>query len=288
MNYYKELSQSHSVDVSRFYHSPSETHKDPKEECTHRYSLNFVEQGNFKIHIGKKSWLIDEKSVFVAHPTMVFRCKHFEEIPNDVCFSIGFKENFVDDIQNTVGFEIKQKAPVTFRTNRLSYLQLQLSRSIKNGDGAMALETLAGELFAAIGDEKKHHRAYKTKQMNWYAERVTAVCELIETHYADKHSLESLSTFVGMSGFHFTRIFKELTGTPPHQFLLHIRLSNAAALLLDGVSVTNTCFACGFANLSHFIRFFQRTFGVTPSQFQKQKTKADIKRVLKRSGKQCE
>src|SRR5688500_9313614 len=112
MNHFKELLQSDSVNVSRFYHSQCETHKDPKEECTHRYSLNFVEQGNFNIHIGKKSWLIDERSVFVAHPAMLFRCKHFEEIPKDVCFSIGFKEDFVDDIQNTEGFDIEQKAPV--------------------------------------------------------------------------------------------------------------------------------------------------------------------------------
>lgn len=281
MNYFKELLQSHSVNVSRFYHSPSETHQDPKEECTHRFSLNFIEQGNFKIHIGKKSWLIDERSVFVAHPAMVFRCKHFEEIPKDVCFSIGFKENFVDDIQNTEGFDITKKAPVVFRTNRLSYLQLQLSRLIKNGGDTIALETLAGELFAAIGDQKKNHRAYKTKQMNWYAERVIAARELIKTHYAENHSLESLSNFVGMSRFHFTRIFKELTGTPPHQFLLNVRLSNAAEQLLDGISVTNACFACGFANLGHFIRLFQRTFGVTPSRFQKQKVKTDIKRVMK-------
>jgi AraC-like DNA-binding protein len=281
MNYFKELSEGDSFHVSRFYHSQSETHKDPKEECTHRYSLNFIEQGNFKIHIGKKSWLIDEGSVFVAHPAMVFRCKHFEEIPKDVCFSIGFKEHFVDDIQNTEGFDIAKKAPVVFRTNRLSYLQLQLSRSIKNGGDKMALETLAGELFAAIGDKKQNHRVYKTKQMNWYAERVIAALELINTHYGENHSLESLSNFVGMSRFHFTRIFKELTGTPPHQFLLSVRLSNAAERLLDGTSVTNACFACGFANLGHFIRVFQRTFGVTPSQFQKQEAKMDIKRIMK-------
>jgi AraC-like DNA-binding protein len=280
MNYFKELLQSNSVNVSRFYHSQSETHEDPKEECTHRYSLNFIEQGNFKIQIGKKSWLIDERSVFVSHPAMVFRCKHSEEVPKDVCFSIGFNENFVADIQKTEGFDITKKAPCVFRTNRLSYLQFQLSRLIKNDGDKMALETLAGELFASIDDKKKNDRAYKTKQLNWYAERVIAARELIETHYAEKHSLESLSNFVGMSRFHFTRIFKELTGTPPHQLLINVRLANAAVQLLDGISVTNACFACGFANLSHFIRLFQRTFGVTPSQFQKQQAKTDIKRVV--------
>ena len=67
--------------------------------------------------------------------------------------------------------------------------------------------------------------------------------------------------------FHFTRVFAALTGMPPHRYLLRARLDAAARMLREGASVTETCFACGFANLSHFSRSFARRFGVAPSRY---------------------
>jgi len=89
----------------------------------------------------------------------------------------------------------------------------------------------------------------------------------MEQRYEDNHSLNSLARSVGMSAFHFARIFAELAGTPPHRYLLRIRLNQAATRLLDGTSVTEACFQSGFSNLSHFVRTFHRHFGVSPAQF---------------------
>jgi AraC-like DNA-binding protein len=72
-----------------------------------------------------------------------------------------------------------------------------------------------------------------------------------------------------MSPFHFARVFRELAGTPPHQYLLRVRLTEAARRLRDGDRVTNACFASGFSHLSHFGRLFHRRFGVLPSQYPK-------------------
>jgi AraC-like DNA-binding protein len=72
-----------------------------------------------------------------------------------------------------------------------------------------------------------------------------------------------------MSAFHFARVFRELSGTPPHQFLLSIRLREAARRLREGASVTEACYGSGFQNLSHFSRQFTRRFGVKPSLYAK-------------------
>jgi AraC-like DNA-binding protein len=89
---------------------------------------------------------------------------------------------------------------------------------------------------------------------------------LLETRYAEPHSLTALGRAVGVSPFHLARIFRELTGSPPHRYLLRVRLARGAELLRQGVSVTETSFRCGFPNPSHFIRSFRRAFGVTPSR----------------------
>ena len=69
-----------------------------------------------------------------------------------------------------------------------------------------------------------------------------------------------------MSPFQFARVFRELVGIPPHQYLVRRRLARARELLQADMTVTDACYAAGFNNLSHFVRSFRRAFGVSPSR----------------------
>ena len=134
---------------------------------------------------------------------------------------------------------------------------------------ALAAETCAAALLDAVTQESSGppKQLFRQRQLSWYAERVDAAQKSMQQRYEDNHSLSSLARSVGMSAFHFARIFAELAGTPPHRYLLRIRLNQAATRLLDGTSVTEACFQSGFSNLSHFVRTFHRHFGVSPAQF---------------------
>jgi AraC-like DNA-binding protein len=68
-----------------------------------------------------------------------------------------------------------------------------------------------------------------------------------------------------MSVYHFARVFREMTGLPAHRYLTAVRLRHAAQRLDEGDSVTHTCYAVGFASLSHFVTAFRKRFGVAPS-----------------------
>jgi AraC-like DNA-binding protein len=82
--------------------------------------------------------------------------------------------------------------------------------------------------------------------------------------FAEQHPLSTLAQTVGMSTFRFARLFRELVGSAPHQFLLQVRFQAALDMLLDGTSVTDACFDCGFSNLSLFSRQFKARFGQSP------------------------
>jgi len=92
---------------------------------------------------------------------------------------------------------------------------------------------------------------------------------LMTDRYAEEHPLARLASSVGMSPFHFCRVFRQLVGTPPHRYLMEVRLERARTFLLDGRSVTDACFESGFWNLSHFIRLFARRFGCVPSMLRR-------------------
>ncbi|HJQ26925.1 MAG TPA: AraC family transcriptional regulator [Blastocatellia bacterium] len=265
MNRLEYLLRSSQVTIRRFDHQPDAVHADPEEEVCQDYAIHFVEAGSFQLSTGGKHWTLSPGSVFISRPAAVHRYTHPQSVPSDVCLSVVYARQFVEEVGHEDGLLPPGVPTALPATNRLAYLKLRLA-GLPRGADAFALETWACELMTAVatGDPGKG-RLYCARQLRWYAERVEATCEMLDHHYAEPHSLASLAAEVGMSPFQFARVFRELKGLPPHQYLLKVRLDRAYKLIREGQSVTETCFDVGFLNLSHFTRSFRRRFGHPPS-----------------------
>ncbi len=91
--------------------------------------------------------------------------------------------------------------------------------------------------------------------------------------YAEANGTEPLrvadlarASGLGLSQFH--RRFKIETGQSPHDFVLHLRLKHAKALLLKrNLPVTQIAHALGFSSSQYFCTAFTRQFGVPPSRW---------------------
>ncbi|MEI9810907.1 MAG: AraC family transcriptional regulator [Bacteroidota bacterium] len=93
----------------------------------------------------------------------------------------------------------------------------------------------------------------------------------IDSHYADKIELKHIAGKTFFSKFHFIRLFKNIYGQTPYQYLKMVRIEKAKGLLKKGKSVTDVCFSVGFESVSSFTGFFKKITGFTPSAFQKKK-----------------
>lgn len=81
-------------------------------------------------------------------------------------------------------------------------------------------------------------------------------------------SVTAVARAVGVSPFHFIRVFEGLFGVTPHQFRTSARLEQARRLLARGEhSVTEVCFEVGFSSLGSFSDLFARRVGETPSAY---------------------
>ncbi|MCI0354890.1 MAG: AraC family transcriptional regulator [Acidobacteria bacterium] len=268
MNRFIPIVTTPLVMVGRFDHPEGLEHHDPGEEISDCRSVNFVERGGFALQTRGREWRLEAGMVLALGPGDVYHCRHQERHPSDVCLTVGFELEFAAEAVRTAGAPASTGFRVRPQSNRLGYLKLLLGRTPNHPGASLATESLAGEILSAVWSEGgTPRRSFRTGQLAWYAERVRAACDLFQHEYSQDHSLSSLGRRFGMSPFHFARMFRELAGTPPHRYLLSVRLEEAARRLREGSSVTNACFASGFSHLSHFGRLFQRRFGVMPSQY---------------------
>jgi AraC-like DNA-binding protein len=73
---------------------------------------------------------------------------------------------------------------------------------------------------------------------------------------------------IGMSPFHFTRLFKAVFGETPKQCQLEARLEKAKHdLLATDTSITDICMEAGFSSLGTFSYVFARRVGMTPTGY---------------------
>lgn len=94
------------------------------------------------------------------------------------------------------------------------------------------------------------------------------VVDYIEDHLNGDLTLSNLAAQAYLSPYHFTRLFKNSTGLPPHQYVIRARVERAKRLLSDPkVSVGEVALRVGFASQSHLHRHFKRLVGVSPGKF---------------------
>ncbi len=82
--------------------------------------------------------------------------------------------------------------------------------------------------------------------MNDY-QRVARVIEYLDTHYQEQPNLEALASHVGLSQFHFHRLFSKWAGATPKDFLQCLTAARAKELLRRGESVLDAAHEVGLS-----------------------------------------
>lgn len=255
------LWRSTEISVHRFDH-PAEHEDQPYEETAGAFMASFVEAGAFNLEIGEARWRVASGDVMLHHPGMKFRAGFDGERFTDTCLSVVYLAADDDTFDPSRSWA-RAGGRVLADSNRTRFLHWCLDRAIRR-DEPMLAEYCATEVFLAPG--RNAAPLYREYKLRWYAERIHAARERLDLSIGEPHTVSELARAVGMSMFHFTRVFTELVGAPPHRYLTNRRLAAARAMLIDGRSVTETCYACGFGDLSHFSRSFARRYGAPPSR----------------------
>ena len=96
---------------------------------------------------------------------------------------------------------------------------------------------------------------------------VDRVIQAMHENLAEEFSLEDMADVALISPYHFNRVFHQVAGVPPCQFLSALRLWHAKRLLLTThLKVTDICFEVGYNSLGTFTRRFTDLVGVPPQR----------------------
>ena len=102
--------------------------------------------------------------------------------------------------------------------------------------------------------------------------RIYRSIDYIKENTSNRITIDELANVSNLSRFHYTRIFKNVTGKSPYQYIQDEKIKKAKAYLKNtNKSITEIAFLLGFSTQSAFSNFFFRIVGVSPSIFKNTK-----------------
>jgi AraC family transcriptional regulator len=104
---------------------------------------------------------------------------------------------------------------------------------------------------------------------NEYRVRINEVVNFILKNLSEELSLQQLADIAQYSPFHFQKIFKQVVGESPKQYVIRIRLETAAHALImhQHKTVTEIALEHGFSSSATFARSFKNYFGNSAEEF---------------------
>lgn len=106
------------------------------------------------------------------------------------------------------------------------------------------------------------------KQQEIYYNQIARAIEYIDGHRREQPTLDTVAAEIGMSPFHFQRIFKEWAGITPKQFLQYLNAGYAKHMISETrASLFDTAHEVGLSGTSRLHDLFVTIEGMTPGEY---------------------
>lgn len=227
------------------------------------YSLSYVRTGSFGYRSRGAAYELVAGAVLVGFPGDEYVCTH-DHAAGDECLSFELAPELVGAIGGRSDIWRVGAVPPLAELAVLG----ELAQAAVAGDSDVGPDevgmALAARFVALAAGRARPARAPSPRDRR----RAVRAALWLDAHADAPLALADAAAEVGLSPFHFLRLFRAALGVTPHQYLLRARLRRAARLLADDDrAITDVAYDAGFGDLSNFVRTFRRAAGVSPRRF---------------------
>lgn len=157
-----------------------------------------------------------------------------------------------------------------YKNKEVSTLIKQLSQCTEAYQFEEKLSEIGMQLFLTQNECCRKLRSVKSRKTSTQKElyrRISRAKDIIFYNYAQPISVEEISKTICVSKYHFSRLFKDMYGMSPYQFLKIVRLEKARELLLKDYSVEEIAHQVGYTESNSFINAFKSYTKIYPTQY---------------------
>ena len=266
----KTLFERNRISVTEFRCTAGPGDK-PFAEAFPAHSISYVRKGSFGCQCRGRFHELVAGSMLVGFPGDEYVCTH-DHVVGDECLSFFLAPELIDAIGDERLWQVGSVPPLP----ELMVLA-ELAQTAADGNSDVGLDEVAHALALRFVDVVSGRKAKPLTASLRDRRRAVESALWIDANSHKPIALDDAAGQAGVSPFHFLRLFSDVLGVTPHQYLVRSRLRHAARrLAYDDSPITDIAYDVGFGDLSNFVRTFHRASGASPMRF-RQASKGDRK-----------
>ena len=106
--------------------------------------------------------------------------------------------------------------------------------------------------------------------MNQNYERIERAIRFLESSVQSQPSLDDIASYVGLSPFHFQRLFRQWAGVSPKRFMEFLTVSYAKQLLKESNNILEVSYQLGLSSPARLHDQFVTIEAITPGDYKRQ------------------
>ena len=228
----------------------------------HNYELEYIESGTGHVLVNGKHIPAVNHTLHFRRPGMmvegigIYHARYFE-------FALNNNHEIVEDLNvmpEVYFFNEWTEARDIFASIFRDYFTDEATRIL-----TFKIHTL--RLFELMIREWYHQTSYAHLNTST-SQNIKRSQDYIHSNYPSPITIQILADYAGYSVFHYSHVFKQITGETPLQYIKRIRLNHARQLIAETeLSTEEVMSRCGFNNYAYFIRSFKLRCGMTPGKY---------------------
>ncbi|OAB46433.1 AraC family transcriptional regulator [Paenibacillus antarcticus] len=232
--------------------------------------IRFIQKGRAVFIIDDTTYQLEENDIIYIPQGSMLHCEAFSDdftfisIRFTAAIALGDHEVWSE----IMGFDTKVKCNDVQIKNFFTCIIREKDSSSRGRYFMLRgyLELIVGYLINS--SETKFNRVNKLKTIkvdNKNDNRVQLVLDYMINNFKTNISIEDLSKMVNISSTTLRRLFKQDTGKSPSDFLIQLKMTEAAKKILEtDERISDIAYMVGIEDPNYFSRTFKKHFGVTP------------------------
>lgn len=244
----------------------------------------YVQKGKMKVTVQNDEFILSENDLVIVQPQVIHAIDRFEDYHSEY-FTILFRLSLLTTGRGELCYQ-KYLEPL-YSQNMLAPRFVERSSEL-----GQRIAPYIGQLVEMRFNQNENELLVKSclyavmhyiclnvspvnteeKYVITLNDKLKKTLEYIQNNYGENISVEQAATMSNFSQSHFSKIFRQLTGSSFTQYLKNYRLEIASDRLLNSdTSISEIAFSCGFNNLSYFTRAFVEKYQMTPREYRNKK-----------------
>lgn len=232
------------------------------------YQLLYVASGKTHFYINGEDVEVTAGNMVLYLPRQVMHYEYFGEDKPEV-YWVHFTGGDVKNILRNYDIPMEHNVFHCGSSSTYAYIFKEMINELQTCRVGYQelLEMYLRQIFLLV---QRSRMEIKPTVNSYIQEEIESARRYFNEHYNEEINIEEYAQSRGMSVSWFLRNFKQILKKSPMQYLLSIRINNAASLLeTTDYNVTEISTIVGYDNPLYFSRLFRKHKGISPTDYRK-------------------